>query len=88
MAITGYELLTVQGDMVTADLLVWRRYRFRARGIVEALLDLNPHLARVHRVGPFIPPGVQVRMPIDPTILANSPKRRSTITLWGANLAN
>jgi phage tail protein X len=88
MAITGYELITVQGDLVTADLLVWRRYRYRARGIVEALLDLNPHLSRVHRVGPFIPPGVQVRIPIDPVILANSPKRRPTITLWGANLAN
>jgi phage tail protein X len=88
MAITGYELVTVQGELITADLLVWRRYRFRARGIVEALLDLNPHLSRAHRVSPFLPPGIQVRIPIDPAILANSPKRRPTITLWGAVLTN
>jgi phage tail protein X len=88
MAIVSYELLTVQGDRITADLLVWRRYRIKAPGIVEALLDLNPHLAHVHREGPFIRPGVQVRMPIDPLILANAPKSRPTITLWGANLRN
>lgn len=88
MAVTGFELITVQGENITADLLVWRRYRRRAPGIVEHLLDTNPHLARVHREGPFIPVGVQVRIPIDPVMLAGAPKPVTTKTLWGDVLTN
>lgn len=83
--ISGYELVTVQGDQVTADLLIWRRYRVRALGMVEAMLDCNPHLAIVHRDGPFIPTGVQVRIPIDLAILAGSPKATGTVKLWADN---
>lgn len=88
MAITGYELITILGDRITADLLVWRRYKCKAPGIVEALLDTNPHLARIHRHSAFIPAGIQVRIPIDQDILAGAPKPQRTITLWGANLRN
>jgi phage tail protein X len=83
--ITGFELVTVAGTGVTCDMLVWRRYRRRAPGIVEALLDCNPHLAIIHRDGPFIPAGVQVRIPIDLGILAGGPKT-SSVTLWADNL--
>jgi len=84
MSITSYEILTVKGDHVTADLIVWRRYRVRAPGIVEAMLDANPHLARIHRLGPFIPVGTQVRIPIDAELIAKGPKPKE-IELWTAN---
>jgi phage tail protein X len=70
VAITSYELVVVSSDYVTADIIVWRRYKTRAIGIVEALLDANPQLAVAHRSGPFIPVGTYVRIPIDPVILA------------------
>lgn len=84
MSISGYELMTVSGDGITADLIVWRRYRVRAPGILEALLDANPHLAGIHREGPFIPPGTQVRIPIDTELLSKGPKPRP-IELWTDN---
>ncbi len=83
MAITSYDLVTISGDYITVDLIVWRRYRVRAPGIVEAMLDCNPHLALLHKQSPFIPTGTQIRIPIDPDILANAPKPKKTIQLWG-----
>jgi phage tail protein X len=88
VSIVGYEMLTIAGDSVTADLIVWRRYRIRAPGIVEAMLDANPHLATIHRTTPFIPAGIQVRVPIDPAILSGAPQMKPTITLWSAKLTN
>ena len=81
--ITGFELITIQGEYVTADLLLWRRYRTKTPGLVEAMLDLNPQIARVHRETPFLPVGLQVRIPIDPDLLAQRPKPQKTITLYG-----
>lgn len=83
MAITAYEFVTVQSDFVTADLIVWRRYRMRSTGIVEAMLDLNPHLAIIHQEGPFLPIGTQVRVPIDLEMLKGAPQVRNMITLYG-----
>jgi phage tail protein X len=82
MAIQGSDLITVQGAFITVDLLVWRRYRVRARGIVEITLDINPHLAALHRLSPFLPPGTQVRIPIDPDILRGAPHPTKTVQLW------
>jgi phage tail protein X len=83
MRIDGFEILTVQGDFITADLIIWRRYRCRTNGAVEALLDLNPHLARIHRETPFIPPGTQVRIPIDFHMLKGRPKPIEQDVVWG-----
>jgi phage tail protein X len=83
MAVVSYELLTVQGEYITADLLVWRRYRRRAIGIVERLLDDNPHLARLHREGPFLPVGTQLRIPIDPALMSDRPPVVKSIQLYG-----
>lgn len=83
MAVVSYELVTVQSDYITADLIIWQRYRTRASGMVEKMLDANPHLARIHKNGPFIPVGTQVRVPIDPNILAGSPQPKTTIQIWG-----
>jgi phage tail protein X len=70
MAITSYELIQVTSEFVTAYLIVWRRYKMFAPGILEAMLDANPQLAAVHRTSPFIPVGTYVRIPIDPVIIA------------------
>lgn len=80
--VEGYELVTVQGDYVTADLLVWRRYKIPAPGIVERLLDDNPHLSLLHKQSCFLPFGTQVRIPIDSDILARRPTPLRTRTIY------
>ncbi len=85
MSVSTYELMTVSGDDITADLIVWRRYKCFARGIVELMLDANPHLATIHRDGPFIPPGTQVRIPIDTAILKGAPTAKASVSLWPDN---
>jgi phage tail protein X len=87
MAVVGHELLTVAGAYVTADLLVWRRYRTSAPGIVERLLDDNPHLAKLHRESPFLPVGTELRIPIDPEILGGRPRPVEFVTLYGRSRA-
>ena len=87
MAVTGYELITVSGAYISADVLVWRRYRVRAPGVLERLLDDNPHLAKLHRESPFLPVGTNVRLPIDPEILAGRPKPVEFVTLYGRSRA-
>jgi len=83
MPISDYETITVASDRVTVDLLVWRRYKRYAPGIYEKTLDVNPHLAPYHKVSPFLPPGVQVFMPIDPDIMAGKGPDMPTVTLFG-----
>lgn len=87
MAVTSFELVEVQGDGVTADLLVWRRYMRPAPGILEIMLDSNPQLAYVHRYTPFIPPGTYVRIPIDSDLLAGRPKS-AQVNLWTDTYSN
>jgi len=88
VAVTGFELYQVSGEGVTADLLVWRRYRRPAPGILEIMLDANPQLAYVHRYTPFLPVGLYVRLPIDPDLLAGKPPVSATSNLWTDNLLN
>jgi phage tail protein X len=89
VSVVGFELWQVQGDGITADLLVWRRYRQPAPGILEIMLDANPQLAYVHRYTPFLPPGLYVRIPIDPDLLAGKPPvSPATSNLWTDNLLN
>lgn len=82
MAIIGFELIQITSDLVTADMLVWNRYRTFARGIVETMLDANPQLAFIHRTTPFIPVGTYVRLPIDPTLMAGLPQQTPYSNLW------
>lgn len=82
MSISGWELYRITGDFVTADIVVWRRYKRRAPGIVEALLDGNPQLARIHRYTPFIPAGTYVRIPIDPDLILGKPPRSPYSNVW------
>lgn len=83
MAISGYELVTVTSDYITVDLLVWRRYKVPAIGIVEALLDANPHLALLHRQSCFLPVNTQVRIPIDTDILKGRPPPKKITEIFG-----
>lgn len=80
--IVGYELYQVATEYVTADLIIWKRYRQPCPGVVEAMLDANPHLAFVHRTTPFIPVGVYVRVPIDPDLLMGRRPPLPTDALW------
>ena len=81
--VEGYELVSVAGDYIAADLLVWRRYRQRAPGILELLLDANPHLAVIHRTTPFLPVGTEVRIPIDPDLLTGRPAPVEFVQIYG-----
>jgi phage tail protein X len=82
VAITGFELHKVTSDYVTADLIIWKRYRARAPGMVELMLDANPQLAYVHRFSPFIPVGVYIRVPIDPALVLGKPPTLPQDSLW------
>lgn len=81
--VSGYELVTVSTDNVTVDLIVWNRYKTIAFGVLERMLDDNPHLAKLHKLSPFLPRGTQVRIPIDLQILSGQPKPQKTVTLYG-----
>ena len=81
--IVSYDLITVQGDGITADLLIWRRYRSVTPGMVEAMLEANPEITYAHRESPFLPVGLQVRIPIDLDLLSNRPKPVKVITVVG-----
>lgn len=82
MAITSYELAEVVQDGVTADLIVWWRYKTIATGIVEAMLDYNPQLAVIHRNGPQLPVGTLVMIPIDQTILSGKASSSNQSNFW------
>jgi phage tail protein X len=83
MAVISYDVVTVGSDYITADMLLWRRYRNRASKMIEIMFDHNPHLAKVHRFSPFLPVGTQVRIPIDYDVLAGSPQPKASVVLWG-----
>lgn len=80
--IDGYDLVVVESDFVTCDILVWRYYRNRAPGVVEALLDANPHLAKIHKFTPFIPAGIHVRMPVNSALIAGKPQKQEKTIWW------
>jgi phage tail protein X len=82
MGVIGFELVEVATEYVTADLIIWKRYRNRAPGMVELMCDANPQMAYAHRVSCFLPVGMLLRVPIDPTLLAGKPVPMSTDSLW------
>lgn len=83
MAISSFEIYVVASEDVTCDMIVWQRYKQRAPGIVELMLDLNPHLARtVHKTTPFIPVGTYIRVPIDVALLRGKQPVNEVDSLW------
>jgi phage tail protein X len=83
MAVTGFELVVVATEYVTADIIVWKKYRRPCPGIVEVMLDANPQLALVHRTTPFIPVGTYVRVPVDPALMAGKQPVMPVSSIWG-----
>jgi phage tail protein X len=79
MIVDAYDFVTVGGDYVTVDLIVWRRYRAVTYGVYEQMLEDNPHLAEIHRTSPFLPVGTQVRVPINYDMLKGTPQTKSVI---------
>lgn len=72
----GLQILTVVGDNLTLDLILWRRDRRLVPGIVEQTLALNPGLADL---GPILPPGTVIRLPVPvPAALAAT----GAVRLW------
>ncbi len=82
MPVTGFELYVVQSEYVTVDLVIWKRYLGRAPGMVEIMMDANPHLATAHRRSPFLPVGVYIRVPIDPNLILGQPQTLPQDSLW------
>lgn len=58
------EAITIQGEAITASLLVWRRFKRPMPGLVERVYALNPRLALV---GPVLPVGTVLRLPVPVT---------------------
>ena len=59
--ILSVERVTVSGDGLSLDLILWRKYRRRMPGLLEMALDLNPGLAGK---GPTLPIGTVIDIPI------------------------
>ena len=70
------ENYTVDGQYLPLDLIIWRRYKRKTPGLVEATLDLNPGLADL---GHFIPQGTVVTIPVDKPA---TPVHETLIRLW------
>lgn len=54
------ETITIRGEGITLDLLLWRKYGVRGRELVETTLALNPGFAAL---GAFLPLLTQVTVP-------------------------
>lgn len=70
--------ITIRGDNLTADLLLWRIHGVRGQQLIEELMNINPGLAAL---GPILPPGTPV---IVPDLPAEEPfATREIVTLFG-----
>ena len=82
MSVIGFEIHKVLTEYVTVDLIIWKRYRAYARGMVELMIDANPQIAFAHRTTPFLPVGTYVRVPIDPALILGKPPTLPQDSLW------
>lgn len=72
------ETITVEGEGLTLELLLWRRYGIRGRELVTVALERNPGLATL---GPVLPPGTKVMIPDLPS-QGRQPARK-VVSLFG-----
>ncbi|SNY94047.1 P2-like prophage tail protein X [Cohaesibacter sp. ES.047] len=71
------ETITIEGDNITLDLLLVRRFGFAGQGAVSKTLALNPGLSAL---GPVLPLGTKVTFPDAPVV----PDRQAkVVTLFG-----
>ena len=79
ITVDSYDLVTVEGDFITVDLVIWRRYRNVTRGATERMLDDNPHLAEMSRSTPFLLPQTQLRIPLNNDMLKGRPAQKEIV---------
>lgn len=72
------QTITIRGDGISLDLLLWRLHGVRGREIVAATLASNPGLAAL---GPILPHGTEVFVPDLPTRAEPAPRR--IVSLFG-----
>lgn len=65
-------IYAIQND--TVDAICWRNYG-RSSGVVEAVLEANPHLSEF---GPFLPMGTKVQLPE----IQTQQNKAQSIQLW------
>lgn len=70
--------VTVKGEGITLDLLLWRAYGVRGRILLEDTLALNVDVARL---GTIIPMGTKVLLPDLPA--ETQGQSREVISLFG-----
>jgi phage tail protein X len=78
-----YELVRILGDNITPDLLVWRRYKRPAPGVLRLLMLANPAMVNALGDGPYIPVGTIVQLPIVAEVLTGRPSTQSVVRLYG-----
>lgn len=71
------EVLIVETEHTTLDLLLWRRFRHEHPGLVEATADRNYGLADL---GPVLPVGTRVEVEIPTPAARRAPAR--VVRLW------
>ncbi|KAB2752914.1 tail protein X [Brucella anthropi] len=72
------QTITVKGEGITLDLLLWRAYGVRGRSLIEKSLSLNVDMARL---GTVIPMGTKVILPdLPPEEVGRS---REVVSLFG-----
>ena len=72
------QTVTVKGEGITLDLLLWRAYGVRGRSLLENALALNVDVARL---GAVIPMGTEVTLPdLHPKDAVQS---REVVSLFG-----
>lgn len=72
------QTITVKGEGITLDLLLWRAYGVRGRSLIEKSLSLNVDMARL---GTVIPMGTKVILPDLPPEEAG--RSREVVSLFG-----
>jgi hypothetical protein len=83
MANISWETVRIKGENITPDLLIWRRYKRPADGMMELFEAMNPHVLQDLAVSPYLAVGSLVSVPVDSDILEGTPTRGTTITLYG-----
>ncbi|OCC05099.1 phage tail protein [Labrys sp. WJW] len=74
---TDYETVTVRGDNLMVDLILWRRFKRVVPGLLERTLAANEGLADL---GPILPVGTVFKIPIEaPDVVT---PRRPAVRLW------
>ena len=69
-------IVTVTGEGISVDLLIWREYRRPMLGLLETVLDFNPGLAAL---GPILPVGTRVKLP---TVKPPQVAELAVVRLW------